>query len=81
MAYGFHNFNRLIALVMLRYGDLDFRLPQTVNYHTKTTKTSYLVFAVLCMYGNEFTQNKSHSRFLKDNKHDTPSQSEYGNTS
>ena len=31
MAYGFHHVGNLIALVMLRYGGLDIRLPEPVS--------------------------------------------------
>ena len=43
MAYGFHHANNLIALIMLRCGGLDIRLPQPRTQPTKTAEASYVL--------------------------------------
>lgn len=42
-AYGFHHANNLIALIMLRCGGLDIRLPQPRTQPTKTAEASYVL--------------------------------------
>ena len=42
-AYGFRHVNNLIALVMLRCGGLDIRLPQPRTQPTKTAEASFIV--------------------------------------
>lgn len=43
MTYGFHHVSSLIALIMLRCGGLDIRLPQPRTQPTKTAEASYVL--------------------------------------
>lgn len=54
-AYGFHHANNLIALIMLRCGGLDIRLPQPRTQPTKTAEASFLCYPVKLRDGSSFS--------------------------
>lgn len=54
-AYGFHHANNLIALIMLRCGGLDIRLPQSRTQPTKTAEASFLCYPVKLRDGSSFS--------------------------